>query len=99
MPAGVKWTHPAAGFNLWLHLPDGIRAAEAFEEGLKDGVACALGDLFLPHEPPPAGLRISFADNPEEVAAEGVRRLARAIARLLSRVDRGEQEAEFVTTV
>ncbi|TMI90224.1 MAG: PLP-dependent aminotransferase family protein [Bacillati bacterium ANGP1] len=99
MPSGVKWTHPAAGFNLWIHLPDGIRAAEAFEEGLKEGVACALGDLFLPHEPPPAGLRISFADNPEDVAAEGVRRLARAIARLLSRGDRGEREGEFVTTV
>ena len=58
-----------------------------------------MGDLFLPHEPPPAGLRISFADNTEDVASEGVKRLARAIARLLSRGDRGEREAEFVTTV
>ncbi|HLW61236.1 MAG TPA: PLP-dependent aminotransferase family protein [bacterium] len=100
MPEGVGWTHPTAGFNVWIHLPDGVSASDAFEEGLKEGVACAMGDLFLPHVPPPAGLRISFADNPEEVAGEGIRRLARAITRLLSTAVRDEHDAgEFVTSV
>jgi len=99
MPVGVTWSHPAAGFNLWVYLPEGISATDAFEEGLKDGVACGPGDLFLPNVPSPAGLRISFADNPEDVASEGIRRLAGAIARLLSGVPRRGQESEFLTTV
>lgn len=99
MPAGVSWSHPSAGFNMWVHLPDGLSAGDVFEEGIKEGVACAMGDLCLPHVPPPSGLRLSFADNHEEVAAEGIRRLGRAITRLLS-VARGEdRDAEFVTTV
>jgi DNA-binding transcriptional MocR family regulator len=100
MPAEVTWSHPVSGFNMWINLPDGISATEVFEEGLKEGVACAMGDLCLPHVPPPSGLRISFADNPEEVAAEGVRRLARSVARVLTRAGReDERDAEFVATV
>lgn len=99
MPSEVTWTHPSAGFNMWIHLPDGLRAGDVFEEGLKEGVACAMGDLFLPHVPPPSGLRISFADNQEDVAAEGVRRLSRAITRLLSTARGSERDAEFVTTI
>ncbi len=99
MPSEVTWTHPSAGFNAWVHLPDHLPATDVFEEGLKEGVACALGDLFLPHVPPPFGLRISFADNPEDVAAEGIRRLARAVSRLLSTTRRDDRDSEFVTTV
>lgn len=99
MPQGVTWTHPAGGFNLWLTLPDGTSAAEAFEEGLKNGVACGLGDLFLPHSPPPSGLRISFADKPENTISEGIRRLAAALRRLMSRERGLGREREFVTSV
>ena len=99
MPAEIGWTHPSAGFNMWVQLSDGLSAPDVFEEGLKEGVACAMGDLCLPHVPPPSGLRISFADNHEEVAAEGIRRLARAITRLLTTTRREDRDAEFVTTV
>jgi DNA-binding transcriptional MocR family regulator len=99
MPPGVTWTHPSAGFNIWINLPDATPAAEVFEEGLKEGVACAPGDLFLPHVPPPSGLRISFADNPEDAAGEGARRLARAITRVLASTRAEERETDFVTTV
>lgn len=99
MPPGVTWTHPSAGFNLWIHLPDRISPAKAFEEGLKEGVASAPGDLFLPHPPPPSGLRISFADSPEDVTGEGVKRLARALTSLPAPSRAEEQDAEFVTTV
>lgn len=99
MPSEVTWTHPSAGFNMWIHLPGGLAAGDVFEEGLKEGVACVPGDLYLPHVPPPSGLRISFADNQEDVAAEGIRRLARAVTRLLSTTTRKEHDAEFVTTI
>jgi len=56
--------------------------------------------LFLPHTPPPSGLRISFADKQEEILAEGVRRLSVALRRLLSsRVGQPAEQAEYVTTV
>jgi DNA-binding transcriptional MocR family regulator len=98
MPGEVTWTHPSAGFSAWVNLPDWLPASDVFEEALKEGVACALGDLFLPHVPPPSGLRISFADNPEDIAAEGVRRLARAVVKLLgTRLE--DRDSEFVTTV
>jgi 2-aminoadipate transaminase len=99
MPPGVTWTRPSAGFNLWLNLPAGVSATDAFEESLKEGVACGFGDLFLPHVPPPSGLRISFADKPDSVSVEGVRRLARALSRLLAGERTRPQGAEFVTTV
>ncbi len=99
MPPGVTWTHPSAGFNLWLNLPPAVSAADAFEESLKEGVACGFGDLFLPHVPPPSGLRISFADKPDSVSVEGIRRLARALRRLLAGERTRPQGAEFVTTV
>jgi len=100
MPAGIVWTRPSAGFNLWLTLPEEIPAREAFSEALKEGVACGLGDLFLPHTPPPSGLRLSFADKPEEVLAEGVRRLSSALRRLLAgRSVRAAEQTEYVTSV
>lgn len=100
MPPGVEWTRPTAGFNLWLTLPAEISARDAFSEALKEGVACGLGDLFLPHTPPPSGLRISFADKPEEILAEGVRRLSAALRRLVgSRAGQAAEHSEYVTTV
>jgi len=99
MPKEVSWSRPAAGFNLWIRLPDQLSATEVFEEGLKEGVSCIPGDLCLAHLPPPSGLRVSFADNHEDVTAEGIRRLARAITRLLTAGRRDQPEAEFVTTI
>jgi 2-aminoadipate transaminase len=96
----VTWNVPSAGFNLWLTLPHEIPAREAFSEALKEGVACGLGDLFLPHTPPPSALRISFADKPEEILAEGVRRLAVAVRRLLAnRAGQPAGHPEYVTSV
>jgi len=81
-------------------MPEDISAREAFNEALKEGVACGLGDLFLPHTPPPSGMRLSFADKPEEVLAEGVRRLAVGLRRLLSnRSGQLAEQAEYVTSV
>lgn len=100
MPAGVSWTRPAAGFNLWITLPQDVPAREAFNEALKEGVACGLGDLFLPHTPPPSGLRVSFADKPEEVLAEGMRRLSAALRRLLAnRTGEAAEQTEYATSV
>ena len=99
MPQDFTWTHPDAGFNLWVNLPKSISSPDAFEEGMKEGVACGPGDLFIPHVPPPSGLRLSFADKPEHIIAEGVRRLASAMLRLKDQEATISQETEFVTTI
>jgi DNA-binding transcriptional MocR family regulator len=99
MPEGITWTKPAAGFNLWLTLPRSISASEAFEAALSEGVACGFGDLFLAHVPPPNGLRISFADKPEPILEEGVRRLAKSLGKLIDAESERSQDGEFVTAV
>ena len=100
MPAGSAWTRPTAGFNLWVTLPQDVPAREAFNEALKEGVACGLGDLFLPHTAPPSGLRLSFADKQEEVLAEGVRRLSVALRRIIAgRSGQVLEQPEYVTSV
>ena len=99
MPKDISWTKPAAGFNLWLTLPKTISASEAFEGALKEGVACGFGDLFLAHVPPPNGLRISFADKPDHILEEGIKRLSRAIRTLMDDQTGRSQELEFVTAV
>lgn len=100
MPPGIEWTRPAAGFNLWITLPAEIPAREAFAEALKEGVACGLGDLFLPHTPPPSGLRLSFADKSEDILTEGIRRLSVALRRLMAgRAVPAPDQSEYMTTV
>ncbi len=99
MPGAVTWTYPLAGFNLWLSLPDGFSARQAYEYGLMEGVVVAIGDLFLPHPPPPAGIRISFADKSEPMLSEGIARLARALSRLMEQRRGGPKKAEFFVGV
>jgi 2-aminoadipate transaminase len=99
LPKGVSWTHPDAGFNLWINLPERISAIDAFDAGIAEGVVCGFGDLFLAHTPPPSGLRISFADRPEPVLVEGIRRLGRGISRIMEREPRRSDEREFVATI
>jgi len=99
MPREITWTVPAAGFNLWINLPRSISSAEAFEQALKEGVACGFGDLFLAQAPPPNGLRISFADKPEQILEEGIRRLAAGMRKLLDDELGRSQETDFVTAV
>jgi GntR family transcriptional regulator len=80
LPAGVQWTLPAAGLNLWLTLPPGDDAAEVRRLAAERGVLCAPGPAFFAvPETAEAHLRLTFADSPPALLGEGVRRLAEAV--------------------
>ncbi|MDE3723689.1 PLP-dependent aminotransferase family protein [Nocardiopsis sp. N85] len=71
------------GYQVWVRLPDGTDEDAVAGTALRAGVKVAAGRPFFPGEPPAPYLRLAFADTsgPEE-AAEGVRRLAGALAGL-----------------
>jgi len=47
MPAGVRWTHPAGGFFIWLALPRDVFAQDVKRLALSEGVALAAGEGFF----------------------------------------------------
>src|SRR5947209_12009410 len=46
-PAGVRWTHPAGGFFIWLALPRDVFAQDVKRLALSEGVALAAGEGFF----------------------------------------------------
>ncbi len=80
----ASWSRPAGGYFLWLDLPGGIDAHRALAAGEEAGVTFVPGGDFF-HRPEDgrsaARLAFSFA-SPDEIA-EGVARLAAAIAALV----------------
>jgi 2-aminoadipate transaminase len=83
-PPEARWTYPAGGLFLWLHLPDGLNAMELFEAAIKRDVAFVPGDAFYTIDEPPPRARINFSNVNEELITEGVRRLAEALKTLMA---------------
>ncbi|MEU5878409.1 PLP-dependent aminotransferase family protein [Spirillospora sp. NPDC047279] len=78
----VRYHRPSGGPHMWVRLPDGIDDVALAESALRAGVLVSAGRPFFPAEPPAPHLRLSFACATSEAEiAEGVRRLAGAIAR------------------
>ncbi|GAC1503480.1 MAG: hypothetical protein NVS1B14_08860 [Vulcanimicrobiaceae bacterium] len=83
----VPWADiriPSAGVNVWLPLPQRISTQAAFEECAREGVLVMPADPFYPTRTGPPAIRLSFGHLPSQDAAEGARRLGRALARLAS---------------
>jgi DNA-binding transcriptional MocR family regulator len=72
---------PAGGLHLWLRLPEGVDDVELAARARRDDVVVEAGRPYFVTEPPAAHLRLTYAAaNPADLA-EGVRRLAAALAR------------------
>lgn len=85
MPAGTRWLTPQGGLFIWLHLPDGLSADELYPLAGEEGVSFAPGSLFYPGERAQPYLRLNFAVHPPARIEEGIRRLGRAMQRLMAR--------------
>jgi 2-aminoadipate transaminase len=83
MPAGVSWHVPAGGYHLWCTLPRPLRARRLLSEAAREGVAFIPGDYYGPGDEARRGLRLNFTYPREPEIAEGVKRLAAAVRRLL----------------
>ncbi|HEU5481393.1 MAG TPA: aminotransferase class I/II-fold pyridoxal phosphate-dependent enzyme, partial [Candidatus Tumulicola sp.] len=81
----LPWAHvrpPAAGVNVWLPLPGRISTQAAFDACAREGVLVMPAEPFYPTRSGPPALRLSFGHIPPGVAADGVRRLGRGLAKL-----------------
>lgn len=82
----VPWADvrpPAAGLNVWLPLPARISTQAAFDACARQGVLVMPSEPFYPTRQGPPALRLSFGHLAVGDAAEGVRRLAVALGKLM----------------
>lgn len=84
LPAEARCLPPQGGLFIWLQLPAGLSANELYPLALEEGVAFVPGALFFPGERAQPYLRLTFAMHPPEIIEEGMRRLGRAVERLLA---------------
>ncbi|MNH12697.1 2-aminoadipate transaminase [compost metagenome] len=82
-PPGVSYTRPEGGMFLWLTLPASISAMELFDEAIKEKVAFVPGAPFYVRPEIQNTLRLSFSCVDEATTEEGIKRLCRALSRML----------------
>lgn len=80
MPATVRWNEPEGGFFLWVELPEGMDAERLLAVAAAEGAIYLPGAWFYPRSPNRRSLRLAFSSLPEDQLAEGIKRLAAAIA-------------------
>lgn len=95
MPPGVAWIKPDVGFHIWVTLPPHLSARVLTQEAAANGVIIAPNEIFSIDGKLDAGIRITFADNPPELIAEGIGRLADTMSSLLSSTSLGGTRRVF----
>jgi 2-aminoadipate transaminase len=86
---GVSWTHPRGGLYVWLTVPEGLdtgRTGPLFVRALEQGVLYVPGAYAYPEAPGPIPtnhIRLCYGVPGEAELAEGIRRLAAALAHCL----------------
>lgn len=74
---------PEGGFSVWVDSDDALDDVTLLRAAVDEGVAFDPGRLFRPSRTPaPLALRLCFSAEPPDRLEEGVRRLARAVARV-----------------
>jgi DNA-binding transcriptional MocR family regulator len=75
----ATWLAPAAGFNLWLRLPDRVSEQEIFARAAERGVIVSPGQAYVPPGVATQHLRLSFSTVTAAEAERGLTRLAQAL--------------------
>lgn len=74
---------PEGGLHLWARLPDGVNDVALAAEAWRQGVLVSAGRPYFGAEPPGPFLRLTYGMAGAADLAEGVRRLAHALAAVL----------------
>lgn len=81
LPGRFQYETPQGGLFLWLKLPGELSADQLLPLAIREGVDFMPGSAFFLNPADGAGwLRLNFAVQPEDKIAEGIRRLAQAMA-------------------
>lgn len=78
-PKDAKWTRPAGGMFLMVHLPPRLSAAELLPACLEKNVAFVPGEEFHLNGAGKNTLRLNFSNASPERIREGIRRIAAVI--------------------
>ncbi|MGB9938165.1 MAG: PLP-dependent aminotransferase family protein [Methanobacterium sp.] len=84
-PEGVKYTKPEGGMFLWVTLPEGLSSMDLFELSIKENVAFVPGKAFFADGGGNNTLRLNFSNADEEKIEEGIKRLGKAIHKLMEK--------------
>lgn len=82
LPDGSTWSRPAGGVFVWAELPEGFSAFRLLECALDQGLFFMPGQPFLADVHSDATLRLSMSNHDPDSIAEGLSRLAAAVADL-----------------
>jgi len=85
MPKGVTWTHPEGGLFLFVKLPEGYDTRELFDIAMKEDVAFVIGEAFHCDGSGKNTMRMNFSFMNAEKTEEGIKRLARAIDKMINK--------------
>jgi DNA-binding transcriptional MocR family regulator len=80
-PEGTRVSSPRGGFVLWVELPPGVDALQLHDQALRWRIVVAPGPLFSARQRFTNFIRISAGAPWSERIAEGLRTLARLVAR------------------
>jgi 2-aminoadipate transaminase len=84
-PPGVTWTRPQGGLFLWVRMPECLDAEKLLEIAIEEKVAFVPGHASYPDgSDGRCCMRLNFSYSTPEIAVEGIRRLGRAIKRMLA---------------
>lgn len=82
LPEDVRVTRPAGGLFLWAELPPGVNARDLLGRCVARDVAFVPGEAFFPNGGHENTLRLNFSNMPPDRIAEGIRRIAAALAEM-----------------
>ncbi|WP_034628454.1 PLP-dependent aminotransferase family protein [Desulfocurvibacter africanus] len=82
-PSQAKATEPEGGMFLWITLPEGCSSLALFDAAIQEKVAFVPGVPFYTDGSGERTLRLNFSNATPERITEGIKRLGRAIGRML----------------
>jgi 2-aminoadipate transaminase len=87
-PPGVTWTKPQGGLFLWVRLPEYLDSEDLLEIAIEEKVAFVPGRAFYPGgSDGHCCIRLNFSYSPPEIIEEGIKRLGRAIKRMMAQAE------------
>jgi len=84
MPQAVRWTHPAGGFFIWLHVPENVFGQDVKRVAFERGVLVAAGGGFFVNTADGLhNLRLTYSCASPDDIDTGIRILAEVIESLM----------------